>query len=172
MVTGSEVSVENGRIGAQAGRSWEDLPTPCLDEVRTLKRAAPALLIFLYYALDNRPIHFRLLLKFVAGARAVLSRIRSPGFRKDFSLLATYGLYLPLILLGRILQVAALGRHVPLYDFYHDKSLRRIEQDVYDRFFTRIEQRVTRREIESLRDSFGSVRVSDGLPYWHFLCRR
>src|SRR5690606_4214648 len=36
------------------------LPTPCLEEVRALKRAAPKLLIFLYYALDNRPGYFRL----------------------------------------------------------------------------------------------------------------
>ena len=52
------------------------------------------------------------------------------------------------------------------------EDLRRIEQDVYDRFFTRIEQRVTRREIETLRDTFGTVTVADGLPYWHFLCER
>ena len=64
------------------------------------------------------------------------------------------------------------GSKVPLYDFYKGKSLGRIEQDVYDRFFTRIEQRVTRREIESLRDSFAEVTVSPNLPYWHFLARR
>jgi SAM-dependent methyltransferase len=148
------------------------LPTPCLQEVRNLKPFAPRLLIFLYYALDNRPWHYRLLLKIVTGVRLALSRIRHPAFRKGFSLLATYGVYLPLITLGRLLKPFRLSSAIPLYDFYHSKSLRRIEQDAYDRFFTRIEQRVSRREILGLQDSFRRVTVSDSLPYWHFLCEQ
>jgi hypothetical protein len=61
---------------------------------------------------------------------------------------------------------------VPLYDFYAGKSRARIEQDVYDRFFTGIEQRVSRAEIQRLRDTFRTVTISSGLPYWHFLCER
>jgi hypothetical protein len=74
--------------------------------------------------------------------------------------------------LGRAADLLGLGRHVPLYDFYRDKSLKRIEQDVYDRFFTRIEQRVSRAQILQLRSDFTEVRVSDRLPYWHFLLTR
>jgi SAM-dependent methyltransferase len=148
------------------------LPTPCLEEVRRLKRAAPRLLIFLYYALDNRPWYFRALLQGVTAARLVLSRIRAPLFRKLFSWAGTWLIYLPLILLGRVAQIFGAGRHVPLYEYYHDKSLQRIEQDVYDRFFTRIEQRVTRRQILELRDTFSRVTVSDRFPYWHFTCER
>ena len=65
-----------------------------------------------------------------------------------------------------------LASKVPLYDFYRGKSLRRIRQDVYDRFFTRIEQRFRKEEILALRDTFREVVVSDDPPYWHFLCRR
>ena len=65
-----------------------------------------------------------------------------------------------------------LGARVPLYEVYRDASFARITQDAYDRFFTRIEQRVTRAEIEALAAHFGHVRVSDHLPYWHFLCER
>ncbi len=50
--------------------------------------------------------------------------------------------------------------------------MERILQDVYDRFFTRIEQRFSRRQIETLHDSFGRITVSAELPYWHFLCER
>jgi hypothetical protein len=80
--------------------------------------------------------------------------------------------YLPLINIGRSLQLLKLGHLAPLYETYADKSIWRIRQDVYDRFFTGIEQRYTRQEIMTLEDKFGEVVVSDGIPYWHFMCNR
>lgn len=148
------------------------LPSPCLEEVRKLRRFAPELLIFLYYALDNRPVYFQWLLAVVTQIRRALAHITRPGSRRVITALGTYGLYLPLILLGKLLAPFRLSRYVPLYDFYHDKGIERIKQDVYDRFFTRIEQRVTRREIAQLRETFSEVRISQQLPYWHFLCKR
>jgi SAM-dependent methyltransferase len=148
------------------------LPTPCLEAVRSLKKFAPRLLVFLYYALDNRPAHYRLLLRLVTSVRGVTYRITSPLLRKFVSFGGAVFLYKPLVWLGFLLKPFGLASHVPLFDFYHDKSLKRIEQDVYDRFFTRIEQRVTRAEIMGLKDAFSSVRVSDRFPYWHFVCDR
>jgi SAM-dependent methyltransferase len=148
------------------------LPVPCLDAVKSLARFAPRLLIYLYYALDNRPVFFRALLRMVDGARANLSRVRSPRFRRAFALFGAVAVYRPLITLGHLLRPLGLGRHVPLYDVYRGKSTRRIQQDVYDRFFTRIEQRVSRAQIEELRKDFTEVRVSEALPYWHFLIIR
>jgi SAM-dependent methyltransferase len=148
------------------------LPTPCLDEVHRLRTAAPRLLIYLYYALDKRPWYFRALLHAVTVLRHAVSRARHPLFRKLFSWGGTWLIYCPLIALGRLAQQFGRGRSVPLYEFYHDKSLRRIEQDVYDRFFTRIEQRVTREQILGLRSSFNRVTISNRPPYWHFLCER
>jgi hypothetical protein len=98
--------------------------------------------------------------------------VRSQAARKFISLMGAYFIYLPLVIVGKLLRPFNLSTHVPLYDFYHDKSMKRIEQDVYDRFFTRIEQRVSRKEIEALRNTFSNVTVSDRLPYWHFLCTR
>lgn len=148
------------------------LPTPCLDEVRRLRYFAPQLLVFLYYALDNRPWYFRLILKFVTVVRLLVCRIRTPLFRRFFTYAGTIVLYYPLIAVGHFFQLFNLGRLIPLYEAYHDKGFKRIEQDVYDRFFTRIEQRVSRDEIRSLKDSFHDVSISENLPYWHFLCRR
>ena len=65
-----------------------------------------------------------------------------------------------------------LSNKVPLYEFYRGKSLNRIRQDVYDRFFTSIEQRFSREQILQLSDTFASVSVSDRIPLWHFLCDR
>ena len=147
------------------------LPTDALQEVRALKRSAPELLIFLYYALDNRPFYFRWILSLVTLARSFLVRIKNPAFRDIFTWLGTLALYLPLVGLGRLLKPVGLSRQVPLYEAYHGKSVARIRQDVYDRFFTRIEQRFTRQEILALQDTFSAVVVSDRLPYWHFLLK-
>jgi SAM-dependent methyltransferase len=147
------------------------LPTDALAEVRALKKYAPTLLIYLYYALDNRPIYFRGLLAAVTGLRRFVSKIRNPFFRLAFSWAAAGLVYLPLVGLGWILKPVGLARFVPLYEGYHGKSLRGIRQDVYDRFFTRIEQRFSRKQILALEDTFSRVIISDHLPYWHFLCR-
>ncbi len=147
------------------------LPTPALDEVRALAPLAPTLLIFLYYALDNRPRAWRIALSLVTRLRLAAAGVRNPRARSLITWAALLFLYLPLIGLGKALRPAGLARYVPLYEFYHDKSLPRIRQDVYDRFFTRIEQRYRRDEILSLRDRFREVLVSENLPYWHFLCR-
>ena len=148
------------------------LPVPCLDAVKSLKQYAPRLLIFLYYALDNRPFYFRIILALVTAVRTLLARIRCPIFRQLFSWFGTVFLYYPLIGLGSALDLFGLGRYVPLYEFYRNKGLKRIQQDVYDRFFTRIEQRVSQEQIRGLSSDFSEVRISDHMPYWHFLLTR
>lgn len=148
------------------------LPTSCLDEVLSLKKFAPTLLIYLYYSLDNRPIYFHLILKIITLLRIYLCKIRSPIFREIFSQFGTFFFYLPLIFLGGLLKPVKLSKYVPLYEAYNGKSIKRIKQDVYDRFFTRIEQRVSRKEILRLKDAFASIVISDNKPYWHFLCQR
>ena len=148
------------------------LPTDCLDAVRALRRLSPRLLIYLYYALDNRPAYFRALLTTVTAMRMGLSQLHSPRLRHLFSVTVAALAYKPMVQVGRMLDVLGKGSLVPLYDAYRNQSLRRIEQDVYDRFFTGIEQRVTRRQIESLRDVFMTVTISPNLPYWHFTVER
>jgi SAM-dependent methyltransferase len=148
------------------------LPTNALDEVRALKPLAKEILIYLYYALDNRGLHFRFLLAGATIIRRTICRIRSHSVRQFLTWSIALLFYMPLIILGRILNPIGLGRFVPLYEFYHDKTFKRIRQDVYDRFFTRIEQRVSQRDIMTLQDTFSDIRISNRLPYWHFLARR
>ncbi|TEB09474.1 class I SAM-dependent methyltransferase [Pelotomaculum propionicicum] len=148
------------------------LPTNALDEVRNLKIFAQDILIYLYYALDNRPLHFRILLGIVSMMRMPLSKARNPLFRNIFTWLAAAGIYMPLILLGKILKPVGLAKYIPLYEAYNGKSFKGICQDVYDRFFTRIEQRFSKTQINTLFDTFTGVTVSPQMPYWHFICKR
>jgi ubiquinone/menaquinone biosynthesis C-methylase UbiE len=149
------------------------LPTPALTELRRLRRMAPEQLYCIYYALDNRPMFFRVLLRLVTAVRLAVSRVRAPGFRRLFSRSVVAFVYLPLLAAGRALERVGLARHVPLYEGYRrNRSMAVLEQNAYNRFFNRIEQRVSRRDVEALRDTFSEVVVSENMPYWHFLCRR
>lgn len=148
------------------------LPTPVLDNVRRLRPFAPELLVYLYYALDNRPRHYRWLLRVVDAVRRRTNRIEGTRARAAFTWAIALLVYRPLVGLGWLLWPIGLSRHVPLHEGYKGKSLRLIRQDVYDRFFTRIEQRVTREQVAQLRDAFSSVHIADTFPYWHFLLRR
>jgi SAM-dependent methyltransferase len=145
------------------------LPVNALDQVRNLKKYAPKLLIYLYYALDNRPFHFRALLAAVTLTRKSLVKIRSSAFRSLFSKIIAAGVYLPIVLIGKLLKPIGLSHFIPL-EYYEGMSISRIQQDVYDRFFTSIEQRFTKKQILELRKSFETITISEHLPYWHFKC--
>jgi hypothetical protein len=148
------------------------LPGSALEEVRSLKKYASQILIYLYYALDNRPFYFRVLFMLATRLRLRTASIRNSKFRNIFSWVGVFFFYLPFIILGSILRPLGRSHLIPLYEAYHGKTLGRIRQDVYDRFFTRIEQRFTRKEIMTLKDTFPNVIVSKQLPYWHFLLKR
>jgi len=148
------------------------LPNSALEEVRSLKKYASQLLIYLYYALDNRPFYFRVLLMLATRLRLRTALVRNSHFRNLFSWAGALFIYFPFIILGSILRPLGGSHLIPLYESYHGKTLKRIRQDVYDRFFTRIEQRFTKKEIMALKDTFSNVIVSNQLPYWHFLLKR
>lgn len=148
------------------------IPINALASVRELKPYAPRLLIYLYYSLDNRKAHYRILLSIVTDLRLLLAKIRGKRARAVITWVLTIMIYLPLISLGWLLKPFGLASSVPLFDGYHDKGLKRIRQDVYDRFFTRIEQRFSQNQILTLHDTFSEVTISDRLAYWHFLCKR
>jgi len=146
------------------------LPLNALDQVRRLRKYSKNLLIYLYYALDNRPFYFRALLALVTPVRLALSRIRNPVFRNLFCWFAVFFIHMPCIWLGAMARPLGLSRHVPLYEDYHWVSLEGLHHHVYDRFFTGIEQRFTRAQIMALRDTYDKVIVSENPGYWHFLC--
>lgn len=146
--------------------------TDACDAVRGMRRYAPRLLVYLYYDLDNRPFYFRVLLAAVTAVRAAAARVRSHRFRDAFVDAVARLVYIPLVRLGEMLRTVGLERLVPLHEAYAGKSLERVRQDVYDRFFTGTERRYRLAQIDQLSDSFSRVTVSNGIPYWHFLCER
>ncbi|NLX01636.1 MAG: class I SAM-dependent methyltransferase [Syntrophomonadaceae bacterium] len=148
------------------------LPNNALEAVRMLNKYAPVLLIYLYYALDNRPWYFRSLLNIVTIVRSGLCKIRTQWIRSVITWSIALLVYKPLVGLGKIFQLFGCGNKVPLYEAYNGKSIEGIRQDVYDRFFTGIEQRFAKKDILKLNDTYREIIISDKIPYWHFLCKR
>lgn len=148
------------------------MPVNALEEVRRLAKFAPRSLIYLYYALDNRPIFFRVLYYAMEYMRRWISSIKSDPPKQVLIWLIAAFVYLPFIGLGYLVKPLGLEKQIPLHEFYKNKSFKRIRQDAHDRFCTSIEQRYSRKQIKELSDTFSQIVISEHLPYWHFLCIR
>jgi SAM-dependent methyltransferase len=134
--------------------------------VAKLKPGAPFLL-YLYYALDNRPAWFRTIWRMSELVRYAVSRAPH-GVRYVLSQILAAFVYWPLSRIARLLR--ALGRDVsgfPL-SFYSDRSFYVMRNDALDRFGTRLEQRFTRAQIERMMRDAGltDIRFSERPPHW------
>jgi ubiquinone/menaquinone biosynthesis C-methylase UbiE len=131
-----------------------------------LKPGAP-FLVYLYYALDNRPAWYRLLWRLTNLARVVISRMPHP-LRLVISQTIAAAIYWPLARAARALSRRGKSpRALPL-SYYADKTFYVMRTDAYDRFCTRLEKRFTRGEIEAMleRAGFLNVQFSDKEPFW------
>jgi len=135
----------------------------CVD---LLKPGAP-LLLYLYYAFDNRPWWFRSLWQMSDWGRGFICGL--PAWLKHAVTDVIAALvYLPLSSLSRVLeQLGITVASVPL-SYYRNHSFYTMRTDARDRFGTPLEQRFTRRQIADMMETAGLVNVifSDAAPYW------
>jgi SAM-dependent methyltransferase len=131
-----------------------------------LKPGAPFLL-YLYYALDNRPAWYRLLWRLSNLARLVISRLPFP-IRLLISQAAAALIYWPLARAARLLSRFGKSPRASPLAYYSDKSFYVMRTDAYDRLCTRLEKRFSRGEIEAMltRAGFVGVEFSDKEPFW------
>lgn len=131
-----------------------------------LKPGAP-FLIYLYYALDNRPVWYRLLWRLSNFGRLIISRLPH-RLRYVLSQIIAALIYWPLARLATLLSgFGRSPRGLPLA-YYADKSFYVMRTDAYDRFCTRLEKRFTLQEIEAMLKRAGlvDIRFSDREPFW------
>jgi ubiquinone/menaquinone biosynthesis C-methylase UbiE len=131
-----------------------------------LKPGAP-FLVYLYYALDNRPAWYRTLWRISNAGRLVISRLPHP-LRFVVSQTIAALVYWPLARTATLLsRLGRSPRALPL-SYYGDKSFYVMRTDAYDRFCTRLEKRFTRAEIEAMlkRAGFTDIGFSDSEPFW------
>ena len=131
-----------------------------------LKPGAPFLL-YLYYALDNRPFWFRAIFALSQGARLSISKL--PQKLKNLICQAIAAcVYYPLAKCAKMLENIGISvKNFPL-SFYRNKSFFVMQTDALDRFGTRLEHRFTKEEIQNMmRDAgFTRIKFSNSEPYW------
>ena len=134
--------------------------------VELLKPGAP-LLLYLYYAFDNRPWWFRAVWHVSDGVRQLICRMPSWLKHKTTDIIAML-VYLPLAkisLLGERLGLNVAS--IPL-SYYRKHSIYTMRTDSRDRFGTPLERRFSRPQIAEMMEKAGlkNVRFSDAAPYW------
>jgi hypothetical protein len=94
------------------------------------------MLLYLYYALDNRGGLYRLLFKLSAGVLGFVSN-QQPNLKKALSDLISHCVYVPLVGASRIVSAVApeFSETMPL-SYYANKSFNIIRNDALDRFGT------------------------------------
>ena len=131
-----------------------------------LKTNAP-FLIYLYYALDNRPIWYRLLWRITDLARFVVSRLPHP-LRLVISQAVAALIYWPVARFARLVSPRGRSAGTLPLSYYADKSFYVMRTDAYDRLCTRLEKRFRRDEIERMlaQTGFKNVTFSSKQPFW------
>lgn len=131
-----------------------------------LKPGAPFLL-YLYYALDNRPRWFRGIWRASDLLRRVVSGLPMPA-RYAVSQVAAAAVYWPLARTAALAERAGLGVASFPLAFYRDRSFYTMRTDALDRLGTRLERRFTRPEMQRLMEDAGleRLRFSERAPFW------
>jgi hypothetical protein len=125
------------------------------------------MLVYIYYAFDQRPAWFRLLWRISNVLRRGIARV---PFRLKSAItdIIAAVVYWPLARSARLFE--RLGRdvaHWPL-SAYRSASFYSMRTDALDRFGTRLEHRMTRDQIKAMMEAVGlrDVRFSDAVPFW------
>jgi SAM-dependent methyltransferase len=143
-----------------------DVNAGLTDAVRILKPGAP-LLLYLYYALDNRPRWFRIVWRLSDAPRRVISRLPY-RLRSVVCDAIAVTVYLPI---ARVLRFSerrgARVERIPLAA-YRQRSFYVMRTDALDRFGTRLERRFTRDEVVAMMQACGlnDITVGESSPYW------
>jgi SAM-dependent methyltransferase len=131
-----------------------------------LKPGAP-LLLYLYYAMENRPRWYRITWRATDLLRELVCRMPSKARNLICDGIAA-GVYLPLARTAATLRRVGLEpAHWPLRQ-YAQMPFYVMRNDALDRFGTPLERRFTRPHIESMLTAAGFKQVcfSDSPPYW------
>lgn len=135
------------------------------DCARKLKPGAP-LLIYLYYAFDNRPLWFRMVWRLSDLFRRIVSKLPFTARSLLCDFIAALA-YWPLARLAKLIERCGIGvENFPL-SAYRNRSFYGMRTDSLDRFGTRIEKRFTREQIARMMENAGIERiVFNEWPCW------
>ncbi len=134
--------------------------------VKLLKPGAP-ILLYIYYALDNRPLWFKYLWKLSNLLRLIISR--SPKFLNFIvcDLIALF-IYFPLARISLMFENFGINlKNFPLH-FYRKSSFYVMRTDSRDRFGTPLEKRYSKNDIYKMMKQSGleKIQFKKSTPFW------
>ncbi len=131
-----------------------------------LKPGAP-LLLYLYYAFDNRPLWFKALWQVSDILRRIICRL-PPRLKHLVTDGIALFIYLPFSRLCNLMERHGFSvQGVPL-SYYRNHTFYTMRTDSRDRFGTPLERRFRRDQIEFMMREAGLTNISfaNGAPYW------
>ena len=134
--------------------------------VELLKVDAP-LLLYLYYAFENKPFFYKAIWKVSDIIRSVISKLPLI-IRNICTDIIFVFVYIPLVYLSKVAERIGINPdNIPL-SFYRNKSLYTMRTDSRDRFGTPLEKRFTRDEINEMMVESGlkDIQFFDKVPFW------
>lgn len=137
---------------------------------KKLKAGAP-FLIYLYYALDNRPGWYRTIWRISEIFRKIISSL-SPTLRLTISHLIAMLVYWPLARFAALMERTGFSPSAIPLEAYRHRAFYVMRTDAYDRFCTALERRFTRHEIEQMltETGFDHIQFSESVPFWCAIC--
>ena len=133
---------------------------------RSLAPGAP-FLVYIYYALENRPRWYRALWRVTILPRQLISRLPFWLRCRVTDVIAAL-VYWPLARASLLLGKAGLDSDRLPLSAHRDRSFYSMRTNALDRFGTRLEQRFTRGEIEAMMKNAGleDIRFREASPFW------
>jgi ubiquinone/menaquinone biosynthesis C-methylase UbiE len=135
----------------------------CVD---LLKPKAP-LLLYLYYAFDNKPFWFRQVFKVSNIIRLFISRLPFKVKLPITQIIAVL-VYYPLARASLVLEKLGFNtENIPL-SAYKNRKLYTMRNDALDRFGTSLEKRFTALQIKTMMEEadLENIKIGDFAPYW------
>ena len=132
-------------------------------------------LCYLYYNLENKPVHYRMLFKAVDLARRTISKLPQ-GLKRLTATIIAIVVYWPLARISKLLT--KIGKNTSNFPLHHyaDMPFVMLANDALDRFGTTLEQRFSKDEItEMLRTAdfdTSTLKFSDSEPFWTFAVKK
>jgi SAM-dependent methyltransferase len=146
-----------------------------LNDVSSKIKSGGLFLCYLYYKIEDKPLHYRIIFILVNLIRNIVSRLPHL-IRIIIAKFVALIIYLPLAKFARNRKKAGKDvSNIPLHH-YADMPFVMLENDALDRFGTRLEQRFNKQEITSMlkaaKFDVSSLKFSEIEPFWTFSVKK